>query len=135
MGAPPKDPGELKKGLLWSNGIFMPRVEKCYPGAMSWLWGGCVCAGSLFDLDEYGRLYVPDAGRESVVVLDNAGNEVLRVGQTVAAGADGKGTAIHVGWPHRVACTRRAIYFGEDLSRRVIRVGLAYAAEAECPLP
>ncbi len=136
MGGPPKDPEELKKGVMWSNGIFAPRVEKCYPGVMSWLSGGCTCAvGTIFDLDEYGRLYIPDAGKESVVVLDNEGNEILRLKKTVAAGAGGKGTAYHVGWPHRVACTRKAIYFGEGLSRRVIRVALGYAAEATCNLP
>jgi hypothetical protein len=133
MGAPPEDPEELKKGILWSTRLFVPRVEKCYPGVMSWLSGGCTCAaGSVFDLDEYGRLYVPAAGREAVVVLDNAGNEILCVGKTVAAGPEGKGAKLHMGWPHRVVSTRRAIYFGEGLSRRVIRVGLAWAAEETC---
>ncbi len=134
MGAAPKDPEELKKGLVWSNKLFMPRVEKCYPAVMSWLSGGCpCCAGTVFDLDEHSRMYVPDAGRESVVVLDSAGNEVLRVKKTVVA--EGKGKAFQVGWPHRVACTRKAIYFGEGLNRRVMRVALGYAAEAACELP
>ncbi len=133
MGAPPKDPEELKKGIAWSSRVFVPRIDKCYPGVMSWLSGGCTCSGgTTFDLDEHGRLYVPDCARESLVILDNEGNEVLRLGKTVPAGADGKGAAIHVGWPHRVACTRRAVYFGEDLSRRVIRVALGWAAEEKC---
>jgi hypothetical protein len=45
-------------------------------------------------MDEYSRMYVPDARRESVVVLDDAGNEVLRLGKTVAAVPEGKGAAI-----------------------------------------
>jgi hypothetical protein len=134
-GAPPADPEERKKGIQWSTGMFLPRVEKCYAGVMSWVWAGCTCRTSTFDLDEHGRLYIPDAGRESLVVLDNAGNEILRVRKTVAAGPGGKGMAIHVGWPHRVACTRKAIYFGEGLSMRVIRIGLGYAAEETCRIP
>jgi hypothetical protein len=112
-GGPPSDPEELKKGIVWDNGVFAPRIEKCYPGVISWLWGGRVCAGSTFDLDEYGRLYVPDAGHDALAVLDNAGNEVLRLAKTIPAGSDGSGPAINVGWPHRLACTRKAIYFGE----------------------
>lgn len=132
MGATPKDPEELKKGVLWSSRIFMPLVEECYPGVMSWLWDGCVCAGSTFQLDEHGRLYFPDAGRESVVVMDDVGNEVLRLAKTVAAGPEGKGAKLNMGWPHRVECTRKALYFTDGLNRRVIRVPLAYAAEETC---
>ncbi len=133
FGAPPEDPEELKKGMMWSSKTFARRIEKCYPGVMSWLSGGCVCmGGTIFDLDEYGRMYIPDAGRESLVVLDNEGNEVLRIKKTVAAGADAKGITYNVGWPHRVVCSRKAIYYGEDLSRRVMRVAIAYAAEETC---
>jgi hypothetical protein len=136
MGAAPKDPEELKKGIEWKRGNFTPRIEKCYSGIMSWLVTGCACTvGTIFDLDEYGRLYIPDAGRESVVVLDNEGNEILRLKKTVSAGAQGQDRPIHVGWPHRVAATRKAIYFGEGLSRRVIRVKLGYAAQATCKVP
>ncbi|MHC4914879.1 MAG: hypothetical protein ACYTGB_05250 [Planctomycetota bacterium] len=134
MGAKPEDPEELKKGVLWSSRIFMPRVERCYPGVMSWLWDGCVCSGSTFQLDEHGRLYYPDAGRESVVVTDNAGNEILRLAKTVAAGPEGKGARLNMGWPHRVECTRKALYFTDGLNRRVIRVPLGWAAEEKCPI-
>jgi len=43
--------------------------------------GECICSGINFDLDDYDRLYVPDAYRMCVHVLDSAGNYLLRIGR------------------------------------------------------
>ena len=42
---------------------------------------GCVCIGGRFKIDGFGRLWIPDALRFSVGVVDNAGNELIRFGR------------------------------------------------------
>ena len=136
MGAAPEDPQERKKGFLWGPNyrLFIPRIDKCYVGVMSYLISGCCCKSPLFDLDEHGRLYIPDADKESLVILDNAGNEVLRLEKQVEAEA-AKGKKINLAWPRRVVCSRKAIYFTDGINQRIVRIGLSYATEAVRKLP
>jgi len=135
MGAAPEDPEERGKGALWGPNyrIFIPRIDKCYVGVMSYLVSGCCCKSPLFDIDEHGRLYVPDADKEALVILDNAGNEVLRLQKQVKA-ETAKGKKINLAWPRRVVCSRKAIYYTDGINKRVVRIGLGYAAEATCKL-
>ncbi len=136
MGAVPEDPEERKRGFLWGPNyrIFIPRIEKCYVGVMSHLVSGCCCKSPLFDLDEHGRLYVPDADKESLVVLDNAGNEVLCLEKQVES-ETAKGKTINLAWPRRVVCSRRAVYYTDGINKRVVRIALGHAAEHTCNLP
>jgi hypothetical protein len=136
IGAVPEDPEERKRGFLWGPDYryFIPRIEKCYAGVMSYLVSGCCCKSPLFDLDEHGRLYVPDADRESLVILDNAGNEVLRLEKQVAAETAGGGR-INLAWPRRVVCSRKAVYYTDGINKRIVRLGLGHAVETMCRLP
>ena len=93
-------------------------------------YGGCTCGSQNFDLDEHGRLYLP--GKDGITVIDNAGNKILRLDETVSAGAAGQGPALHLGRPKYLACTRKALYVSDAFNLRVLRIALGHAAEETC---
>ena len=110
-------------------------------------WGGnscCVCRVPRFDLDRYGRLYMPNAITNSVRIVDNAGNQVLEFGKygnfdsqyVPADSEDGKPLvstpAIPLTWPTGAGVSEKAIYVLDTYSRRVVRIIRTYAAEATC---
>jgi hypothetical protein len=118
----------------------------------------CLCESPRFDVDGFGRSFYPDAGRFRVGVLDTGGNAVCTFGTYgnqdsplrnadlgVRNGtASGRGPAagtpqsavrnpqleIPLCWPHAVAVGDEAVYVGDRLNRRVVRVKIGYAAEA-----
>ncbi len=96
-------------------------------------WGQCTCHGARFDIDGFGRLFVPEATRFSVKVLDTAGNIMLRIG-TYGNADDTKDGSIHFAWPAHAAATADAVYVSDMLNRRVVRIRLNYPAVASCPL-
>ena len=66
--------------------------------------GSCICCKPRFDLDEFGRLVIPNAITYSVAVLDNAGNPIVRFGHYGNYDAQGAGSPearpdIPLGWP------------------------------------
>jgi hypothetical protein len=133
----PADPEEAKGALPWSEveGEYLTRFERVYPYVMGGVPGGCNCKAARFDLDEYGRLFVPDLCQERVLVLDNAGNRIFTVQDSTPAEADGKGAKLHLGWPARLAVSRQAIYFSDPVNNRIMRLALTWRTEDTCPLP
>jgi hypothetical protein len=103
---------------------------RCGPGC-------CNCARPFFDVDGYGRLYVPDAYTFKVSVRDNSGNEIVRFGGYGNYDAQGPKSAepkpeIPLGWPVFAQPSEKYIYVGDGLNHRVVRVDKAYAAEDTC---
>ncbi|MBM4032382.1 MAG: hypothetical protein FJ291_11410 [Planctomycetes bacterium] len=101
--------------------------------------GACACTKPRFDLDPFGRLYIPNAINFTVSVRDNIGNEIARFGHYGNFDAQGPKSAepkpeIPLGWPVAVGATGRFIYVGDCLNHRVVRVDKSFAAEATCPL-
>jgi hypothetical protein len=133
---------------------FVENATKLYPGigCMSGAFGvGCSCRQPMFQLDPWGRLFIPNAITYSVRVVDNEGNEVLRFGQygnadsrgekayAEAAETDAKThlietPAIPLGWPEAVGVSRKAIYVADVLNRRVVRLRKTYAADETRPV-
>lgn len=132
----PTDPEEAKGAVEWSavTKEYLTSYERLYPFAMSYVPSGCNCKGSHFDIDEYGRIYVPDACQERVAVLDNAGNVLTQLQDTVDAEPEGKGAKLFLGWPHRLACSRNALYASDPVNNRVLRMGFSWSATETCPL-
>jgi len=100
----------------------------------------CVCLAARFDLDGFDRLYVPDAGRCRVTVLDANGNELTHFGHYGNLDSAGPKSAvphpdIPLAWPGCVAASPEAIYISDWLNVRVVRVKPAYAVEAACDVP
>jgi len=99
----------------------------------------CLCESPRFDVDGFGRSFFPDACRFRVGVIDTAGNEVCWFGSYGNQDSAGPDSAIPTPdiplyWPQAVAVGDDAVYVGDRLNRRVVRVKLAYTAEATCPL-
>ena len=93
-----------------------------------------------FDVDRYGRVFVPDAFGFSIAVLDANANPIARFGgygnvDSRRPGGRLSEPAIPLGWPHAVAVTGRMAYVADMVNRRLVAVALEAAAEAECVVP
>jgi sugar lactone lactonase YvrE len=128
-------------------------VEKIYPGYGSFSGsdenkdaGNCVCRSPRFDLDPYGRLYLPNTATFNVRILDNSGNEICNIGhygnfdsQWVPEGSkDGKPIVdtpeIPLAWPLSVGVSDKMIYIGDLYNRRVVRVAKKFTIEELCKI-
>jgi len=100
---------------------------------------GCHCETTRFDLDDFGRLFVPDVFQFCVVVLDSAGNEITRFGSYGNMDSRGPGSPvpepeIPFGWPLSVECSGGRIFVADLVNRRVVAVRFEHAASAEIPI-
>jgi len=96
--------------------------------------GSCACVHLRFEVDDYGRLYIPNAITFRVSVRDNAGNEIAAFGHYGNLDCRGPKSAeptpaIPLGWPLAVGASDRYIYVGDVLNHRVVRVDKQFAAE------
>ncbi|MFW6164066.1 MAG: hypothetical protein ACODAJ_14965, partial [Planctomycetota bacterium] len=101
---------------------------------------GCFCETTRFDIDAYGRVFVPDVLRFCVVVLDANGNKLTRLG--TYGNMDSRGPASPVpepaltfGWPLSVECARDRLYVADLVNRRVVAAALPCAVTTTCPIP
>jgi len=97
----------------------------------------CLCESPRFDVDGFGRSFFPDVCRFRIGVIDTAGNKICWFGSYGNQDSAGPNSAIPVPeiplcWPHAVAVGDDAVYVGDRLNRRVVRVKLRYAVEASC---
>jgi DNA-binding beta-propeller fold protein YncE len=99
----------------------------------------CVCRTPRFDLDPYGRLYIPNAVTCSTRIVDNAGNVIAEFGaygnfdsQWAAAGSTQKPIVntppIPMAWPIGAGTSEKKIYIADMMNRRVVRLDPNYAA-------
>jgi hypothetical protein len=123
-------------------------VVQVYPGlgSFSGSRGCCACRSPRFDLDSYGRLYLPNTITFDVRVLDNAGNEISKFGaygnfdsQWVPEDSKDRKPLvatpeIPLGWPLSAGASEKKIYVGDLYNRRVVRVDKKYAAEHVCEM-
>ncbi len=119
---------------------FCEGALKIYPGigVMGGSYGGgCRCRQPMFELDGWGRLFIPNATTYSVQVVDNEGNEILKFGHYGNADSRGDSAdslvstpAIPLGWPEAVGVSDKAVYVADVLNRRVVRLKKVYAAES-----
>ena len=117
------------KGVAWQYHGISP-IPAQYHGVTH--VDRCVCRGARFDLDEFGRVYVPDALRRRVTVLDNEGNTLLSFG--LRGNADETEGKIALDEPVAVAAAGDRVYVADRGLRRILRVALSYRAEASCEI-
>jgi hypothetical protein len=91
-------------------------------------------------VDDYGRLYIPNALTFSVSIRDNADNEIAKFGgygNFDCQGPKSKEPApvIPLGWPVGAGASEKYVYVGDALNHRVVRVDKSYRAEAIVPIP
>ncbi len=107
----------------------------------------CVCRVPRFDLDRYGRLALPNAMTNSVLLYDNSGNLILEFGKygnfdaqysnpNTTSGSPSKAASgqpeIPMAWPTGAGFTENHIYVMDTYNRRAMRVDLTWKAEKIC---
>jgi hypothetical protein len=125
-------------GTFW----WWKGVKRTYHdyGFQSGTRGGCICARSRFDVDTYGRLYIPNGITFKVSVRDNNDNEIVKFGGYGNFDAQGPTSKepkpeIAFGWPTMVGASDKYIYVGDQLNCRVLRADKTWKSAATCPLP
>jgi hypothetical protein len=107
---------------------FVANVEWAAPG-ISWISPptDCTCNGPWFDLDRFGRLFVPDPAESRVRILDAGGNLIAELAE--------KAGDLRIAWPIRVAVAGDVFVLWDAINNRALAATLEYAAAETCPLP
>jgi outer membrane protein assembly factor BamB len=126
--------GEIQ-GALWTRFGYSP-----YSAHMSGNTSHCMCEGSGFDVDPFGRVFFPNLGQFRIEVVDTNNNAITTFGKYGNEDSGGpkalvKKPAIPLAWPTYVAVADRWAYVADTVNRRVVRVKLTYAAEHSCAVP
>jgi hypothetical protein len=111
-------------GLLWTYTGLTPITTSARE---------CICQQGRFGIDNWGRAFVPQGHRQSVLVLDSNANTVLRIGKY--GNAETKGPDICFTTPKYVAASDTGLYVADRALGRVLKANLEYAAEETVPLP
>jgi hypothetical protein len=82
--------------------------------------------------DSFNRIYVPDVLLFSVVVLDAAGNALVRIGSY--GNADDQRQSLRFAWPGGLDAAEDKLYVSDSLNRSVSVIGFEYGMETLCPL-
>lgn len=126
--------GEIQ-GALWTRFGYAP-----YSSHMSGNTSHCMCEGSGFDVDPFGRVFFPNLGQFRIEVVDTNNNPITTFGQY--GNEDSGGPAARVAkpeiplaWPNYVAVSDRYAYISDTVNRRVVRVKLSAGAEDSVAIP
>ncbi len=125
-----------ERGIAFDTYLF-EGAETAYPRLSPRQDRGCVCKEARFDIDDFGRIYVPDVLRFCIHVYDNSGNLLTDIGHYGNCDDTGRsGPPIPFGWPMSCAVNRAGrLYVADVLNQRVVRVDPAYTAEETVALP
>jgi hypothetical protein len=125
-----------------TNPISVTGAAKIYPQPFGPFAGdnssSCNCRNSYFDVDPYGRLFIPHGSTSQIYIADNAGNPILSIGQY--GNTDSRGIlpgpgqvstspAIPIGWPSSVATSEDYICVADAVNARIVRVRMTYALD------
>jgi hypothetical protein len=134
--------GEFKKSATgWEASGAVKAYTGCGPISGSWnsTQSVCHCMRPRYNLDAYGRLYIPHGVTFKVSVRDNNDNEIANFGGYGNWDAQGPKSKepkpeIPLGWPIFAGASDKYIYVGDGLNHRVVRVDKKFAAEAVCEI-
>jgi hypothetical protein len=102
------------------------------------MYKGCACFSPRFDIDYYGRLFIPNAVTKEIAVIDNNGNAIMTFGKygnmDCRGGFPGPGQtvatpAFPLSYPVSAAASEDYIYIGDLNNWRMMRVQMAYALD------
>ncbi len=128
------------------KGVYIEGALKAYPGlaVLSGFERGeghCACQTPRFEVDDYGRLYIPNALTCSVQVVDNEGNEIVKFGSygnfddgLRAVESAGKPGKIPLAYPIAAKASFKHIYVADSANRRAVRVDPTWQAEEACEI-
>jgi hypothetical protein len=111
--------------------------DKVYTTALSPFSGArgeCICRSPRFDVDMYGRLFIPNALQQFVTVVDNNGNTIVRFGQYGNVDSKGPGSLVPnpefpFAWPTAAAASNDYICVSDMINTRIVRVRMNYALD------
>ncbi|MGQ9662582.1 MAG: hypothetical protein ACUVWX_09640 [Kiritimatiellia bacterium] len=137
---------ELSRNLIAENALAVyPGVAPFSGGEYGGNSSACVCRVPRFDVDRYGRLALPHCVKNSVTILDNAGNTILEFGQYgnfdsqfVLPGAERPLVPVPevpLGWPTGAALNDEAVYVNDMYNRRIVRGDLTWKVTETCAIP
>ncbi len=134
--------GEFKKaGNGWEAVGAVQTYAGCGPISGSWnsTISVCHCTRPRYNLDGFGRLYIPHGITYKVSVRDNNDNEIVNFGGYGNYDSQGPKSKepkpeIGLGWPIFAGASDKYIYVGDGLNHRVVRVDKKFAAEAACDI-
>jgi hypothetical protein len=86
----------------------------------------CVCRAGRFDVDGFGRVFIPDALRKRIVVLDNAGNVIQKIGGR--GNLDNTKGPLTFDEPYAVAAAADRFYVADRSLGRIVRARIYYGA-------
>ncbi len=129
VGYNPLAEAELQ-GALWYRFGFAP--YSCWSTTST---DTCMCEGSRFDVDDFGRVFFPNVGQFRVEMIDTNGNPIASFGRYGNEDDPGEGPGIPLAWPIAVAVSDTHAYVGDTLNRRVVRVRLDHDEVKDCNLP
>jgi hypothetical protein len=98
---------------------------------------GCVCKEARFDIDDFGRVYVPSVIDFCIRIYDNAGNLICRFGRYGNADLPDRErrdatSTIPLGWPMTCGVNRNGrVYIADVLNHRIVRADLYYETETK----
>lgn len=115
------------EGAEWAYYGFSPMHQKDVESSR------CNCESARFDLDDFGRLFIPDAMRASIAVIDANANPILRLGGYGNMDARGPGSPapmpdVAFAWPLVVFAGDDACYVADTVNHRILKVKLDYQA-------
>jgi hypothetical protein len=87
----------------------------------------CRCRSPRFDLDPYGRLFIPSAFTCKVAVVDNEGNNIVSFGRY--GNVDDPMDNIPLAWPVGAAASEDYIYVTDMVNSRLMRVKMNYVLD------
>lgn len=152
----PKLPRETPAGLDWSRDYFQGNVvrfkkgvkgyfdvngvhgeDKVFTTPFSGFSGGgdyCACRSPRFDIDQYDRLFVPNAIGQKVSVIDYNGNLILRFGQYGNEDSKGPGSLVPTAdvpfaFPVGAAASDNYIYVTDMVNTRLVRAKMDYVLD------
>jgi len=137
---PPQGGQFQRKGWSITGAVgATTRYPDCGPISRWRSNGACACTKPRFDVDDFGRLYIPNGITYSVSVRDNANNEMIRLGGYGNFDCQGPESQeptppIPLGWPVAVGSSDRYIYIGDALNHRVVRVDKVFKLTKEVPI-
>ncbi len=114
----------VAQGATWVHPGYSPMLSRVSDSAGG---PGCSCRNARFDLDDFGRLFVPDAVYGRIEIIDGNANTICFVGRR---GKADPASGAEFGWPTQAAASDEALYVADYLRYRVSRLKFEYAAEA-----
>ena len=130
MAGPPDTPyGEQRTaakatGLEW---LYFGLSQ--IPNHVTWA-SACWCAVCRFDVDRFGRVFLPDAVRLEFRIIDNSRNEILRVKNRDLIVAH----RFPIGLMHQIEATDRGVYAADHFNNQILMFDLGADQTVTLPL-